>query len=189
MSTAMIEALSSNVLGGVAFFVQATFLSGPVYLWTGYGPITWNGQTWQGVGTMGGISVIEEGSNVEAKGITLTLSGFDTTLLPDVLNEFALLLPVYVWFGLFNEGVLIDNPIPCFSGLMDQPTIDIDGKTSTISINCESKLLSLDVAVDRRYSADDQQRDWPGDLGMNWVNSIQEITLLWGQATVSGANL
>ena len=188
MSTAMLAAISARQLN-LAFFVQATFASGPIYVWSGLGPIVWNGQTWQGLGSLGSISAIEEGGTVDAKGLTLSLSGIDATLLSLVLGEFVLTLPVFVYLALFDENVLIDIPITSFAGRMDQPVIEIDGKTAVISINCESRLLDMNIAVDRRYTMEDQQRDWPGDLGFFAVASIQEMSLYWGTSPSSATNL
>jgi hypothetical protein len=188
MSTAMLEALALSVIYP-AIFVEATFVSGTVYLWSGVGPIIWNGQTWTGIGSLGSISTIDEGATVEAKGMVLTLSGIDPTLLPDVLTEFQLGAPVTVYLGLFNEGALIANPVASFSGRMDQPTIEVTGLEAKIGINCESRLIDMNTAVDRRYTPEDQQRDWPGDLGLNFVNAIQEMTLYWGTSPTSTNNI
>lgn len=188
MSTAMMAALAATELFP-ALFVEATFASGPVYLWSGMGPIVWNGQTWTGVGTLGKVTAIDDGSTVEARGINLEFSGIDPTLLADVLGEFLLGQPVIVSLGLFDAGALIADPITSWSGRMDQPTIDIDGKTASISINCENRLIDMNTAVDRRYTAEDQQRDWPGDLGMNFVFSLQEKTWYWGTAPTSSGNI
>src|ERR1700732_2132643 len=101
MSTAMLAALNASELFP-AFFVTGTFASGPVYLWSGFGPIVWNGQPWQGVGTLGAISPIGDGSSIEARGITLTLSGIDPAMLTHVLAEFVLGQPVSVFVGLVD---------------------------------------------------------------------------------------
>ena len=188
MSSAMLTALTSTELFP-AIFVQANFATGPVYLWSGLGTISWNSHNWLGIGTLGGISTIGEGSTVEAKGITLTLSGFDATLLPLVMTEFQLALPVTVYLGLFNAGALIADPIPGFVGRMDQPIVQVDGKTAIININCESRLMDMNFAVKRRYTADDQQRDWPGDLGFQFISEIIEMTLYWGSAPTSTNNV
>jgi hypothetical protein len=91
VTTAMLDATQASQLLP-AIFVQATMASGTVYLWSGFGNLTWNGQTWQGVGSMLRISTIEEKATVTASGITVTLSGIDPTLLNDVLGEFQLFL-------------------------------------------------------------------------------------------------
>lgn len=188
MSTAMAAAIGAAQLFP-ALFLEANFASGPVRLWSGLGSISWNGHTWTGIGTLGSVSAIDEGGTVEAKGVVLTLSGIDSSLLSHVLGEFVLGLPVTVWLGLFDENVLIDIPVTSFAGRMDQPTIDVDGKSATISINCESRLLDMNIAVDRRYTTEDQQRDWPGDLGLSFVAQIQEITIYFGTAPSSSTNI
>ena len=173
-----------------ALFVQATFVSGPIYVWSGIGQITWNGQVWTGIGTLGSISTIEEGSTVAAKGITLTLSGIDASLLNDVMTEFQVGLPVSVTLGVFDtNNALIADPVCCFSGRMDQPTIDVTGTLATIAINCENRLVEMNVAVDRRYTDEDQQMDYPGDLGFQFVNGIQEAQIYWGRSPSSQNNL
>ncbi len=188
MSTEMATALAASELFP-AIFIEATFNSGTVYLWTGSQPIEWNSQTWQGVGDLGSVSVIDEGTNVEAKGITLTLSGFNSDLLADVWGEFNLGSPVIVRLGLFNDGVLIDNPIVSWAGRMDLPAITISGETATIELNCESRLIEMNVPVDRRYTAEDQQREWPGDLGFQFVSQIQEKALFFGSSPTVTQNV
>lgn len=185
MPRSMTAGMSSEIGGTLlrpAFFVQIQFGSETVYLWTGTQNIAWNGQTWLGVGALGSISTVEEGSNVEAKGVTLTLSGFDATLLTDVLVDFRLGLPVVVYLGLFDAtGALIPDPITSWAGRTDQPTVEVTGETASISINCESRLLSMNVAADRRYTNDDQQIESPGDEGFKFVAGIAEMQIYWGR--------
>jgi hypothetical protein len=189
MSPAYLAAISSALLRP-ALFVQAGFTSGPLYVWSGMGPITWNGQVWTGIGTLGSISTIEEGSTIAAKGITLTLSGIDPALLTEVMGEFQVGLPVIVTLGVFDQnGALIGDPVCCFSGRMDEPTIDVSGTTASIAINCENRLVEMNMAVERRYTDEDQQMDFPGDLGFQFVNGIQDAQIYWGRTPSSKNNL
>jgi hypothetical protein len=181
ITTGMLDAIQASQLLP-AIFVQATMASGTVYLWSGLGNITWNGQAWQGVGSMLRISTIEEKALVTASGITVTLSGIDPTLLNDVLGEFQVCGRAIVFLGAFSApGVLIASPIIVWSGLLDQPTIDVSGDSASISINCESRLIEMNVSVDRRYTDQEQQLDCPGDLAFSFVNSIQDQPIYWGQ--------
>jgi hypothetical protein len=188
MSTAMLTAIQQQTLQP-AIFAQLTFANETVYVWSGFGTINWNGQNWSGVGQLGSLSNIPDNSTVEAKGIMLTLSGIDATLLPEGEFNYGLGLPATIWLGFFNNGVLIANPVIAFQGRMDQPQFDVAGTAITLSINCEDRLMDMNAPVDRRYTQDDQQRDWPGDLGMQFVPSIQEMTLYWGTAPTSTANI
>jgi len=171
-----------------AVFVEAHFNGGIAYVWSGVGTIVWNSQTWYGVGTLGSISTIEEAGKVQAKGIILTMSGIDPTMLAEAMQSIQLGLPVVVYFGLFDGASppnLIDTPIKSWAGRMDQPTAEIGGETVTISIQVESRLMDLNTACDRRYTADDQAIDAPGDQAFNWVNSIQGQNIYWGRVPSS----
>ncbi len=172
-----------------ALFVEGNFTSGPVYVWTGVGAITWGGKIWQGLGSLLSISTIEEGATVEAKGITLGLSGIDVSLLTGILLEFQVGLPVLVYLGMFNfDGSLIGDPIISWAGRMDQPTIEMDGQSASISINCENRLVEMNVACDRRLTNEDQQLDHPGDRGLEFTASITEVNLYWGRTPSSTNN-
>lgn len=188
INSTLITALQQESIAP-AFFVQLTFRDNTFYLWTGAGTVFWNGQTWTGVGNLLGISVVEEGSSVEARGISLTFSGFDPTLLPETVNEFGLGLPVVVYMGLYISGTLSAYPITAWSGRTDQPIIRIDTDTATISVNCENRLLDMNVPCDRRYTIQDQQMTWPGDQGFQFVQALQEINITWGQNTTSTPNI
>jgi hypothetical protein len=187
MTTDVAAALELPVLQP-ALFVTMTFRTGPINVWTGYGSIPWGGHTWQGIGDLGGFAVIEEASSVEAKGTTLTLSGVDPANLAAVMTEFQLGGATAIYLGLFAGGFLIGDPIPVWAGVTDQATVDAPAETATIAVNCESQLLDMDNAPNRRYSNDDQQLDYPGDQGMQFVNAIQEVTIYWGQTPLSANN-
>jgi hypothetical protein len=198
MDPAMLAAIQSNlILPGILF--TATFQTGPVYLWSGYGSFAWNGQTWQGIGSMGDVSVIEEGTTVEARGVTVTLSGFDANLLNLVLNEFKLGAPAALYLAMFGGTIgqsshygtatygqsiyavgLLADPIPIWAGRTDQAHISVGGTTASIQLNCESRLLDMNQSVARRYTNDDQRLDYPQDRGLEFVYSIVETTINWG---------
>jgi hypothetical protein len=180
MSSAMLTALQATELQP-CFFVQVQFASTTVYLWSGRGTTTWNGQTWVGAGSLLGLTVMEEGSNVQARGITLSLSGLDSGILSDFLTEYQVGLPVTVYMGLYSGGALIASPIASWSGRVDQPAIDIGPDKVIISINCENRMMEMNVAVERRYTQDDQQLDNPGDLGFEFVPGLQLSFIYWGR--------
>lgn len=182
MTSAVLAAIASGLVRPVAF-VQAQFASGIIYVWSGIGPITWNGQTWTGLGRLGKISPIPESTNGQAKGVTLELSGIPSDLLSDVLTEVRPQFPVFLWIGyLDSTGNVIANPEQRFSGRMDVVRLSEGGETSSIQINVESKLIDLNRARERHYTHQDQQIDYPGDNGFRFVNGIQELSVVWGRA-------
>ena len=180
LSSSMLAALSAPVINP-ALFCEITFANGPVYIWSGIGPVSWNSQTWIGVGSFLNISSPEDSSSVEAKGITITLSGIDPTLLPNALTELQLGLPVLVYLAVYDSShTLINTPVIAWAGRTDQPTIDVSANEVSIALNCENRLMDMNVSVDRRYTNEDAQLDNPGDLGFMFVDGLQETTLFWG---------
>ncbi len=189
MTSDAIAAITSPMVRP-ALLVQATFASETIYFWSGLGTIVWNGQAWIGIGSLGSISTIEEGSTVEAKGINFSISGFDPSALGAVMGEFQVALPALVFLGFFDAaGALIDDPVCCFSGRMDKPTLDVSGTSATITINCENRLVEMNVSAERRYTHEDQQVDFPGDLGFQFVNSIQDSQIYFGRFPSTKNNL
>lgn len=194
MARSMTSSMSTAIQSGIlrpAIFVELHLFSGVSYLWSGYGTISWNGHSWLGLGNFGTISVIEEGVTVNARGISLTLNGINSSMLADALQEIQLGAPALVYFGLFNSSsppALLPDPLTSWAGRVDQPVINVNGETATITLNCENRLIDMSVAVDRRYTNDDQNIDNPGDLGFQFVNSIQEMTVYFGR-TPNGQNV
>jgi hypothetical protein len=169
-----------------AIFVQAQFVSGTVYLWSGIGSIVWpvGGPTWTGVGTFGGISVISETSDVAAVGVKLTLSGIPTTILGQALDEVRQGAPVIIYQGfLTTAGGVVSNPNTAWQGRMDTAEISESGEFSAITISAESRMLDLNRSRERRYEKQDQAIDFPADLGFDYVPGLQELSIVWGKAT------
>jgi hypothetical protein len=168
-------------------FLRMQFNSGPIFVWSGVGMQNWNGQQWMGLGQLGSISTVEESSELAATNVTFTLSSIPQELIQDALSEVRQGNPVQLWFGTLgdNNNVLAD-PLQIFAGRMDTPTIDEGTDTGTISISVENRLIDLNRARERRYTNQDQQIDHPGDLGFQYVQSIQQWNGTWGKAGPGG---
>ena len=178
----------------MAFLVQVAFDSGTVSVWTGIGPLTWNGITWLGVGSLLSIPGFEETNTVEAKGTTIEMSGLDPALLAASLGEIKHGQAVSIYLAFFQESSPMNmepiaDPILIWAGKLDQPTIEVSGETATITLACENRLMQMNVAADRRYTHEDQQRDHPGDMGFSFVDQCQEVTLYWGRTPCSTGNV
>jgi hypothetical protein len=166
-----------------AYLVELIFDSAPLRMWGGRGNLTWWGRTFTGTGDFGGISAISETAKIEANGIDLSLSGIPSQMISLALAEPYRGRRVYVWLAFFSTttGALLADPVPVFAGRMDTMRISDSGQTSTISVSCESKLIDLERARERRYTHEDQQDLYPGDLGLEYVASLQEKELFWGR--------
>lgn len=173
------------------FFIQMQFISETVYIWSGLGSVTWNGQMWSGVGSMLGIEAIEEGASVLARSVSISLAGMDPTLAPEFESDFRLGGTIKIYLGALTAigGSIIADPMDAWTGRMGQPTFKIGADTATISIICENPLVYMNVPIDRRRTNDDQTQLVPGDLVFSFVYGIQEQTIYFGQTPTSTNNV
>lgn len=175
----------------IVWFLSMEFRSGTAYLNTTASSISWNSNTWLGGGRVLNLSPVEEGSNVGARGIVVSLSGIDAALLPGVLSDYKVDGVVKLWLGALDGGTgsLIPDPIPAWFGRIDQPRVRYAGSLATIEVSCENRLIVNGIAPDRRRTHDDQQLVALGDLAFSEVNSLQELTISFGQSTISTRNI
>lgn len=164
------------------YLVSMQCTTGMLYVWSGVGTITWNGHDWLGLGHFGGISPVTATSEVSAENITLTLSGVDPSMVEIALNEVRQNFPVEVWLGFLDDnGQVITDPVKCFSGHCDVPTVQDSGETCSLSITAENPLVDLERATNRRYTHDDQQLTRVGDKGFTFVAGLQQWNGKWGK--------
>jgi hypothetical protein len=182
-------AISAKVIRP-CILVSLQFKTEVLNLWTGNYELSWGGRTWNPVGTLMAISGISEDSEVNAKNVTISLSGIPSDLIGLALTEVQRGLSATVYLGLFeaNGVTLVPDPVVAYVGRMDQPTINDAGDSCTISINLENALVDMNRSVWRRYTSDDQQLDHPGDLGCAFVASIQNYQAYFGSLPQSQNN-
>lgn len=153
-----------------------------VNLWTGYGNLVYNSTTYLGLGTLGTISQVEETTDLAARGITMKLSGVPTANVALALTEDYQGKECSILFGALSPtaGTLIASPVTIFSGRMDVMQITDDGQTAEITMSAESRLMDFKRPRELRYTDEEQQNLFAGDLGLEFVNDIQEKAIYWG---------
>lgn len=163
------------------------FDSGSVRYWTGYGTITIDSNAYQGIGTLGTISAIEETEDLSARGITLQLSGIPSALVAIALTEDYQGRTASVMFGALNQttGAVIES-ITVFSGRMDVMTITDDGQNAIINFTVENKLVDFQRTRESRYTHEEQLRRYADDNGLEYVAGLQDKTIYWGNANSTG---
>ena len=162
-------------------FVQVEFPSATFRGWTGLGSILWNGQTWLGTGQVMQVSPAIETTDGSAQGYTITLSGLDSTTLSDFIDDEWFNSVVTVWLGFTEDRVVVSDPVQIFGGYLNDGTLDDNGKTATIKLECESRLIDQIKPRQWRYTDSDQQDLYAGDLGLQFVHRIQDQKISWGR--------
>jgi hypothetical protein len=183
LTTALGNALQADRVQPI-LLAKINTSGGDVRVWSGIGDLTYNAEVYTGVGTLGGVSEIEENTDLGAAGVTFSLSGIPSEMLSIALEQVQHNRPATVWLGALDltTGLLIADPYQLFTGFTDVPTIEEGGETSTITLTAENKLIDLDRARTRRYTTEDQQIDDPTDLGFEFVPTLVDTQVVWGRS-------
>lgn len=170
------------------FVLVDLMFSSPIYLWSGYGDLTYT-NTYLGVGELLGLNQIEESQDLGANGLQIDLSGINgSTLLTKALSEEYQGKTVTVRLGAKDSsGNIISDPIVIYSGFMDVMVINEGVEESTISLAVENKLIALSKTKERRYTSNDQRADYPSDKGFDYVAQTAEKTINWAGETTKPA--
>jgi len=144
---------------------------------------TYSSDTYQGVGGLGTISAVEEGTDFANRPMSLELSGVDVTLVSTALNINYQNKPVTIMLGVLDdEDAFIGTPTIIFKGKIDTMSVEI-GDNSKISVRCTSDLADWERPSDGRYTDEDQQARFAGDLGLQFTNQAAEKEIFFGRPT------
>ena len=164
------------------YLFEGQFISGYLRVWSGIGDFSWNSLTWIGAGSLLSISGINETRDVSANGVVVALSGIPSTLISLALSDGRQGYSGKIYLGFLDDADdLIDDPYLIFDGRLDVISIEEQGETSSITLNYESRLIDLQRSREIRYTDEEQKRLFPGDLGLEFVASLQEQTINWGR--------
>ncbi len=161
------------------FAVDIGFDDNPLYVWNGYGDLTIGSKTYLGAGQLLNISSVEETTEMEAKGATITMSGIPSSFLSSALTEAYQGRECKIYFGVTSTP---SDYVEVFAGELDQMNIVEASDTATIEVKAENVLVKLETPVIRRFTDQDQQSRFSGDLGLEYVADLQDKEIFWGRA-------
>ena len=168
--------------------VELDFSDGVLRLWNGYGNLTMtvdgSSQTFTGQGDMLGVSEVEESSTLSMSGVTLTLAGIKSSLISTALGANYTNRNGAIYLGLFDTSSnVIADVYTLFKGKMDVLNIQEGPETAVITLKLESRLITFERPANRMYTLEDQQVDFPNDLGFEFITDLQERSIVWGKKT------
>mgnify|MGYP000459732579 FL=1 len=184
LTSAMQSAVTADLVRPI-ILVQCAFDSGNLNLWNGVGNLTVSSVDYVGAGTLLAIGEIAETSELQANGITVTLSGITDPLLAKARDEDYQGRELKVLLGAMDaSNGVISTPVNVFSGFMDTMVINDSSETATIQIAVENRLIGFERTRVRRYTAEDQLIDFPNDKGLEFVADMAEKEIVWGRSGV-----
>lgn len=180
LTASMITAVAQSDVKPV-LLIEAQFDSGTLYLATGYGTLTIDGNDYIGTGDLLSISAVRETTELEAVGATLILSGITSELLAIALNENFQDRPILLKLGLFDSSwALISDPLLLFEGRMDTFVLEEAADKCSITVNAENVNIDLLHSKILSHTPEDQALFFPGDTGFDFVASLQEKEISLG---------
>ncbi len=160
--------------------VKLEFDSGTQRYHSGVGDITYLSETYIGVGDFGKIEPILEDRGVKMKGIMVALQGVDTTVVDLTNNESVQGRAATIYLAVYDhETAAITEGFELFSGYMDNVQMT-RGTEATLSLSIESIMSQFDLPNVRRFTSEDHQERYPGDLFFNEMAYSNEARIVWG---------
>ena len=142
--------------------------------------ISYGGNDFTGLGNLGNISATRETIELESYTYNLTLSGVDPDNISIALGEHYQGRRAIIYLALLDSShVLIGDPVVMARGRMDNMSI-VMGATASVTVTVQSSLAAWNRPKAHRYNSTDQKARYPGDKGLDFVESTIRKQLRWG---------
>ena len=154
----------------------------PVLVWGGYGSLTLGGETYDGIGDRGLVTLSGSALGDAEQNITLSLSGIE----PDVIALFSASsvqrAPCQIWLLTFDGAGLnlLDSQIYTRGKIDSVEVVETIGGTSTIVAQVEPAARGLGRSGQRMRTDADQRLIDAADTGFRVVSFAGQKSLFWG---------
>ena len=183
IDTAAAAVLAAGGAIPLALLVDMPDLSTPLRLCTGRWTLTRDGNTYLGVGQLGEVEPAQESAG-GPRPLGFRMNGVPATQRALVLGENVQGKPVNVYLAIFDPATYqILDAVLEWAGTLDVMTWQDDGESGVITVSAESAGADLLRGISVRYTDQDQQRLFPGDLGFEYVIAQGEKTIVWPAAS------
>jgi hypothetical protein len=154
--------------------------------------VTVNGESYQGIGRLLGITASRSELRTSSDTITVSLSGIPNTSLTEIINSKIKGSRIEVRRVLFNPTTgaqlsIAGNPVGRFFGVVNNYSLDetydysTRSSTNTVSLVCNSQVSVLGNKVTgRRTNPRDQKSFYPNDLSMDRVPNLAGANFNFG---------
>lgn len=156
-----------------------------VHAWSGLGPLSWDGQTWQGAALVSGMDAIRRTSALEHVRQDLKLSGVDPSLVTD-LDGSVRGLSTKVWLAVMNASQQVAGA--WLAQVLEQDTLNweagADGRL-TLTLGCYAALPKVGRIDGSKWGREAQLEAVSGDEGFYYNDQVARARGLmdWRAAT------
>jgi len=165
--------------GEVALLAYLDHPDSEVRLWSRSGNLTWNGETFRGVGILGKVSGVSKTTTLEVKQITLSLRGVPPTstefLSANVRNR-----AVKIWLAAISRNKVVGEPYQLIDDKMDYQTLRVaDDGLVTIEITVNVGFWTIERAVNKAWTHESQIARFPDDTGLSQIPLLANKQSNW----------
>ncbi len=188
LTTAAVNAVQAETVMRTCA-VELDFATGFVRLAGSPADFSFGGNTFVGVGALGGISQVQESAELRSYGLTLTLAGVPRDSVAIAMGQHYQGRAGTVWEVVFDPSthLPIADPILVFRGRMDQVVVKL-GDPSTIALTMTNRLADWERPRLRRYTDEDQKRGFATDRGFEFVTATTDREIIWPSKGYTATN-
>lgn len=180
LSSANATAIAARHIRPITF-VELQFDSGTLRLHNGVGSYVWGGNTWLGAGSLASMSQVEESDALSPYRVSYQLSGINSTILVEALEQEIFERLVIRYEGFLDEnGQLVDDPHEFRRDYMDTMEVQRGGEMDWVVLHCESEHIRDTRPPGRMFSDEDQQAAFAGDTGFQYLPQMIDAQVSWG---------
>jgi hypothetical protein len=173
LTAGMTTAFQDN--SAMLFYLVHLALTDSVYLSTLPFNISWNGQTWLGIGDFGGVENISETVDTAPSGFKFSLTNIDNTYVGLFFNEPYQRRVANVYIGAIDaNNQIVASPYGPFTGRLDLMEFVLGESVSSVSVTCESEIALASRPDNLAYSDAHQQNLYPGDRFCEFASDTSE---------------
>jgi len=180
-----LQAAAESATFKYVVFVSLSFPSGTVYVHNSLGTITWGGNDWLGVGGFGSIDTMEENIKLVDNPVSISLSSITPEIIDAIKTDDIYHRSADIYLGTLNEAdELVGTPMNWVTGYMEYASLSV-GAENGLAISIQTRASRLRTRNNKRYTIEDHQADYPGDVFFEFLWAIKELEVSWGGADVS----
>jgi len=156
------------------------FPTGTVRFCSALHDVAWDGNVYLGAGAVSNVEPVVESVAPTALARNIRFSAIDTDYLTAILDDHYQGQTMREYLALCDaEWKVIDDPVLTFEGRMDEPEISV-GAQAAIQLSVENRMAGWDQPRLRRYNHADHSARHPGDMFFEFVEELQDKTIVWG---------
>lgn len=161
-------------------FVDLAFPTGNVRVHNSVGTKSFGGNDYLGVGGFGTISAMEESIDLVDNPIQISLSSITPEIINAVRTDDIYGRDADIYLGaLDQDGELLGTPTNWISGYMEQAAVQV-GEENAVTIQVQTRAAKLKQQNNKRWTIEEHQVEFPGDLFLEFLPSLQEAQANWG---------